>query len=134
LKLLRSTLLKDTAGFTLIEAIVALAIIAVALTSIGSLTASSAYGVRSIDNRITRLEVARAIMTALPVREMLVGGSSSGELANHYWRLDVSPFAGRMINTQMPAKWIPQTLVLTIKSPSGAAIEINTVRLQRIDV
>jgi general secretion pathway protein I len=117
----------------LIEALVALAIVAVALTSIGSLIASNALGVRSIDNRITRLEAARAIMTALPAREMLVGGSSSGELANHYWRLDVSPFAGRMINTQMPAKWIPQTLVLTIKSPSGAAMEINTVRLQRSD-
>jgi general secretion pathway protein I len=125
-----STLLKDTAGFTLIEALVALAIVAVALTSIGSLIASNALGVRSIDNRITRLEAARAIMTALPAREMLVGGTSSGEFANHAWRLDVSPFAGR-INTQIPAKWIPQTLVLTIKSHGGAAMEINTVRLQR---
>ena len=89
------------------------------------------FGVRSIDNRITRLEAARAIMTALPAREMLVGGTSYGEFANHAWRLDVSPFAGRIINTQVAAKWIPQTVVLTIKSPGGAAMEINTVRLQR---
>jgi general secretion pathway protein I len=128
-----STPLRDTTGFTLIEALVALSIVAVALTSIGSLIASSARGGRSIDNRLTRLETARAIMTALPAREMLVGGTLSGEVANHPWRLDVLPFALQDVSPPLASQWAPQTMVLTIKSPSGAAIEIDTVRLRRSD-
>jgi len=51
---------EKNAGFTLIEALVALAIVAVALTSIGSLVATSARGAASIEARLTRLEAARS--------------------------------------------------------------------------
>ena len=59
---------------------VALAIVAVALGSIGALIASSARGNRSIEAHLTRLETARAIMTALPSREELVPGTLSGQV------------------------------------------------------
>src|SRR5215475_15838771 len=90
-RLFPSIPLKDSAGFALIEALVALAIVAIALSSIGNLIASSAHGARSIEARLTRLETARAVMSALPSRDQLVPGTSSGEIADHVWRVDVVP-------------------------------------------
>ena len=73
----RPTALKGTAGFTLIlEAMVALAIVAVALGSIGALIASSARGNRSIEGHLTPLETARAIIDCSSVQ----GGVAPGGL------------------------------------------------------
>ena len=128
-----STSPKDTAGFTLIEALVALSIVAVALTSIGTLIASSARGVRSIDSRLTRLGTARAIMTALPSRDQLAPGILSGAIADHPWRVEVLPFAAQDVSPQPRTQWVPQTVVVTIQAQGGTAMTINTVRLQRRD-
>ena len=123
--------LKDSAGFTLIEALVALAIVAMALSSIGTLIASSVHGARSLEARLTRLETARAVMSALPSRDQLVPGTSSGEIANHAWRVDVLPFAAQNARPQSGAQWVPQTVVVTVQAPTGAAMKVDTVRLQR---
>jgi general secretion pathway protein J len=117
-----STPLKDSAGFTLIEALVALAIVAIALSSIGTLIASSAHGARSIEGRLTRLETARAVMSALPARDQLVPGTLSGEIANHPWRVDVLPFVGGGIDPELPSPWAPQSVVVTVQ-PTGAALK-----------
>ena len=124
-----STNLKDSiAGFTLIEALVALAIVAIILASIGGLIASSARGVRSIDGYLTRLETTRAIMTALPSRNQLAPGTFLGKMADYQWRINVSPFTAQD-NAQAQGRWVPQTIVVTVKSPKGPAINISTVRL-----
>ena len=54
-RLSHSTPPEDSAGFTLIEALVALAIIAIVLASIGTLIASSAHGARSIEGRLSAI-------------------------------------------------------------------------------
>jgi general secretion pathway protein I len=118
-----------TAGFTLIEVLVALAIIAISLSSIGGLIATSVRGTRTIEDRLIRLETARAIATALPDRSQLVPGQMSGEMAGHRWRIDVSPLAN--VDPRQRTPWIPQMVVVTVQSPAGASLQINTARLQR---
>ncbi len=81
-----------TAGFTLIEVLVALSIVAVSLSSIGALIATTVRGTRSIESHFTRLETAQAILTALPDREQLAPGNFSGEVGDYRWRINVSPF------------------------------------------
>jgi general secretion pathway protein I len=122
-----------TGGFTLIEVLVALSILAIALASIGGLIASSVRGTRSIEAHLTRLATARAIMTALPDRDQLVPGGLSGETAGHSWRIDVLPFAASNFVAQPRARWQPQIVAVTVASPAGAAMTINTVRLRRKD-
>ena len=130
----RSTAHEDAvAGFTLIEALVALSIVAIAMASLGSLIASTARGVRSIDGHLTRLETARAVMTALPDRDQMALGALSGSIAGHPWRIDVSPLATAISDQKLPAQWVPQTVILTVQSPNGAAMQISTIRLQRRD-
>ena len=80
-----------TAGFTLIEALVALAIVAAVLASIGAVIATMVKGTRSIDQRLALTGVAETLFAALPARNLLKPGRQSGETAGHRWRIDVSP-------------------------------------------
>ncbi|MEA2907876.1 MAG: ral secretion pathway protein [Alphaproteobacteria bacterium] len=126
----RSERRRGDAGFTLIEVLVALAVIAVVLTAIGSLVAASARGTRSIDAHLALVETARAIETGLPSREDLKTGSFSGELAGHRWRVDVQPFAAN-VDSRTPSQWIPLTVVIRVQSPAGSVLQLDTVRLRR---
>jgi general secretion pathway protein I len=121
---------RDRAGFTLIEAVVALALIAVALTAIGSLIATTIRGTRSLDQHLSLAETARAVEAALPGRDDLAG-SSSGEMAGHRWRIDVRPFTASFVDPRLPSPWVPQTVVITVRAPDGPVLQINTVRLRR---
>lgn len=121
----------DTAGFTLIEVLVALAVVAISLSSIGMLIATTARGTRSIERRLTLLETTRAIVAALPDRDQLALGNFSGGLADHRWRIDVLPFNATNVDPQQAPKWVPLSVVVTVRSPDGAMLQINTLRLHR---
>ena len=82
----------NTAGFTLIEALVALSIVTIALTSIGALVATSVRGTRSLEARLVRLQGARTLLTGLPGRDQLAPGRFSGQKGGRPWRLEVSPW------------------------------------------
>jgi len=119
------------AGFTLIEVLVALTVVAISLAAIGSLIATTIRGVRSLDTRLALIETARAVVTGLPDREELAPGNFSGDLASHRWRVDVLPFLIDAIDTQNPAPWTPQSVVVRVQSPAGPILQLNTVRLRR---
>jgi general secretion pathway protein I len=121
---------RGVAGFTLIEVLIALAIVSISLAAIGSLMATTVRAMRSIDQRVALVETARAIETGLPDRGELTG-SRSGDLAGHRWRVDVSPFATNLVAPGLSTIWVPQTVVITVQSPGGAILQINTVRLRR---
>ena len=122
---------RAVAGFTLIEVLVALTVVAISLAAIGSLIATTIRGVRSLDTRLALIETARAVVTGLPDREELAPGNFSGDLAGHRWRVDVLPFLIDAIDTQNPAPWTPQTVVVRVQSPAGPILQLNTVRLRR---
>ena len=66
-------------GFTLIEALVALAIVAVVLSSIGAVIATTVKGTRSIDQRLALTGAAETLLAELPARGLLKPGRQSGE-------------------------------------------------------
>jgi general secretion pathway protein I len=122
-----------TAGFTLIEVLIALAIVAVCLVSIGSVIGTSVRGTGALERHTALVETARAIETGLPDRPQLVLGDLSGDFSGYRWRVDVSPFAAGTIDSRLPSRWVPQAVVISVTSPSGATLKIDTVRLRRRD-
>lgn len=118
-------------GFTLIESLVALAVVAVALTAIGMLIGANIHATRSLDQRLTLIETTRAILSALPDREQLTPGDTSGELADQRWRLEVFPLVADFIDPGVESPWIPEAVVLRVQAPTGETLRIDTVRLHR---
>ena len=118
------------AGFTLIEALVALAIIAAVLSSIGAVIATTVKGTRSIDQRLALAGTAETLLAALPARDLLKPGRQSGELAGHRWRIDVAPMnvpdAG---DAPQARRFVPLAVNMRMQAPGGPAIQITTVRL-----
>jgi len=122
---------RAVAGFTLIEALIALAVVAVTLTAIGSLMAATVRSTASIDQQVSLVETARAIETGLPDRGDLAVGSFSGDRDGFRWRVDVLPFVANFVDARLPTPWIPQTVVITVRSPTGRTLRLDTIRLQR---
>ena len=120
---------RSIAGFTIIEVLVALAVVAAALAAIGAVIATSVRGTRSLEQHVALVQTARAIMTGLPKRTELAPGSTAGEYAGHRWQVDVSPFTG--LAGANASTWAPQAVVVTVRSPGGGLIRIDTVRLLR---
>jgi general secretion pathway protein I len=120
-----------SAGFTLIEVLVALAVVAATITAIGALVAASTRGAMSIDQRLQFRETLRALVTSLPDRRDLDPGSATGVAAGFRWRLEIAPFVATFVDPQAPTPWQPEAVVITVRSPSGQQLQINTVRLRR---
>jgi general secretion pathway protein I len=117
-------------GFTLIEALVALAIVAAVLGSIGGVIATSVKGTRGIDQRIELSGTAESLMAALPARTLLKPGRQSGELAGHRWRIDVAPM-NVAVATDAPqtGRFVPLAVTMRLQSPGGPEMQVTTVRL-----
>jgi len=118
------------AGFTLVEVLVALSVVAVSLAAIGSLIAVTTRGIRSVSGHLDLVETTRTIFTGLPDRNQLAPGNLAGEIGGHRWRVDVLPFVADFVDPQ-GTNWIPQTVVLRVQSPAGPVLQVNTVRLRR---
>ncbi|SHH65519.1 prepilin-type N-terminal cleavage/methylation domain-containing protein [Bradyrhizobium erythrophlei] len=121
----------DIAGFTLIEALVALAIVAAVLSPIAAVIATSVKGTRSIDQRLALTGAAEMLLAELPARNLLKAGQQSGELAGHRWRIDVSPANTSAANDDAPqnTRFVPLAVTMRLQAPNGPAIQLTTVRL-----
>jgi len=119
---------KRARGFTLIEALVALAIIAAVLSSIGAVIGTTVKGTKSIGQRLALTGAAETVFAALPARNALKPGRQSGELVGHRWRVDVAPLnAAAMEGPQ--ACFVPLVVNMRVQAPGGPAIQVTTVRL-----
>jgi general secretion pathway protein I len=124
---------RGQAGFTLIESLVALAVVAVALSAIGMLIGVNIRATRSLDQRLALIESTRALLAGLPGRDQLAPGDTTGQLADQRWRLDVMPFVADFVDPSGAAPWFPEAVVLRVEAPSGEILRVDTVRLRRSD-
>jgi prepilin-type N-terminal cleavage/methylation domain-containing protein len=121
----QSSLRRGEQGFTLIEGLVALAVVSAALGALAELNAQSRRATLVAERRSALAETARMIEVSLPSRAQLGGGERSGVLDGHRWRLQT---------TALPATagtpWSPRRLSLQVQGPGGETLQIETIRLQ----
>jgi general secretion pathway protein I len=121
-----------SAGFSLIETLVALAILAISLVAIGALMGSSARGSRKLEQHVALVQAAyNAMWLAFPSRSQPSSSTQSGESMAHVWHAQAQPFAIDAGGPTGASAWEPQTIKLQVRSPSGATMELETVRLFR---
>lgn len=125
----RSDARAGTAGFTLIEVVVALAVIAVVLVSIGSLVGAAVRGSHALDEHIALDETVRGLAAELADRNALQIGSTSGATTGIGWRIDIAPYANPAAGAK--SVWEPVTETITVQGPFGKTVSVTTLRLRR---
>ena len=117
-----------TAGFTLLEALVALGVMAAGLSAIGALANSNLRVSLHSERHLAEIETARKIIAGMPGRNELPFGRLTGVLDAHQWRIESAALPTTLATPG--AAWVPQSVTLLVRSPSGATIEIDTIRLR----
>jgi general secretion pathway protein I len=117
------------AGFTLIEALAALAVMGAGLAATGSLASSSLRAGLYAERHLADIETARKIIAGMPSREALPVGSLTGSLDAHDWRIDSTLIgAPAAVGDTL---WTPQRIEVSVQSASGAILKIDTIRLRK---
>jgi general secretion pathway protein I len=121
---------RGDAGFTIIEVLIALAIVAVGIVAIGSVMATNVRGVRSLEQHVALMQATRTVIAAgIPARAQLGPGTLSGQTDDYRWTLEVGPLGGDWAVPGADIAWIPELVRIRVRSPSGATSDIRTVRL-----
>ena len=120
---------RGTAGFTLIEALAALAVMGAGLAAIGTLASSNVRASLYTERHLAEVETARKVLAGMPSREALPVGSLTGVLDAHDWRIDSTLIGAPALVGD--ALYTPQRIEVMVRSPSGAIMKIDTIRLRR---
>ena len=126
------TSLRD-AGFTLVEQLVVITVIAITLAAIGSLVGSTSRGARQVEQRMLLLQTANSLLvSAMPSRDSLAVAEIKGEYFEHRWAMKLLPVQAESgIAAPASARWVPLRVDLRVQGPSGASTRLQTIRLQR---
>jgi general secretion pathway protein I len=121
---------RHDAGFTILEVLIALAIVAVSIVAIGSVMSTNARGVQVLENHLALMQTAQTVLaTAIPPRKDLAPGVLSGQVHDFRWQVDISPVGGDWMVEGADVAWIPELIKIRVRSPSGATVDLETVRL-----
>ena len=99
---------RRTAGFTLVEALAALAVMGAGLSAIGALATTSLRAGLYTERHLAEIETARKVLGGMPSREALPVGRLTGVLDAHDWQID-STLTGAPAAVG-DSLWTPQAL------------------------
>ena len=132
---------RGSAGFTLIEVLVAISVLAVVLGAIGAVVGNTVRTIRSVDRRLPLLETAQSLIASLPARDALQPGTQSGTSGEFHWRIDAV-----LLNRNVPdsataapstaatsaapkVNWMPLAISVRVQGSEGPPVRLDTVRL-----
>ena len=118
-----------TAGFTLIEVLVAIAVLAVVLGAIGGVVGNTVRTIHSVDRRLPLLETAQSLIASLPTRDALQPGTQTGTSGEFRWRIDAVLLNRNVPDDAKEAKWMPLAITVRVQGGEGPPLRLDTVRL-----
>jgi general secretion pathway protein I len=122
---------RPDAGFTILEVLIALAIVAVSIVAIGSVMSTNSRGVTALENHVALVETAQMVLTtAIPPRKQIAPGRLTGKVRDYRWQIDISPVGG---DWEPPGDskvgGTPELVKVHVRSPGGAQVDLSTIRL-----
>jgi general secretion pathway protein I len=132
---------RGTAGFTLIEVLVAISVLAVVLGAIGAVVGNTVRTIRSVDRRLPLLETAQSLIASLPARDALQPGTQSGTSGDFRWRIDAvllnrnvpdnaaAALSTAATDTPPKVNWMPLSITVRVQGSEGPPVRLDTVRL-----
>ena len=120
---------RGTSGFTLIEVLVSIAVLAVVLGAIGAVVGNTVRTIRSVDRRLPLLETAQSLIASLPTRDALQLGTQSGTSGEFRWRIDAVLLNPNVPDDAKGAKWMLLAITVRVQGSEGPPVRLDTVRL-----
>lgn len=133
---------RGAAGFTLIEVLVAIAVLAVVLGAIGAVVGNTVRTIHSVDRRLPLLETAQSLIASLPARNALQPGTQSGTSGEFRWRIDAvllnsnvpdnnaaAALSAAATGTPPKVSWMPLAITVRVQGSEGPPVRLDTVRL-----
>ena len=122
---------KATAGFTLLEALIAIVILALSLSALLSLYSTGLRGINVIAGQLRARLLAQSVMAELSYDRALRPGTLEGRFDQFAWTLSVTPFEDGDADPRQPGPWTMHQLDLTVSWPVGRRFELQTLRMLR---
>ena len=119
------------AGFTLLEALVALALILAFAAVIGPLMFQARAVVGNADRRIAAHVLLRSLMDA-PFDRRKGAQVSEGEIQGLRWRLVAEPVFVPALPPRQAIAWAPVRVTATVSWGLGQDVSAETLRLARV--
>ena len=117
-------------GFTLLEVLVAMTILAVALVSLMQAFSSGLRGLSVAEANSALVMQARSTMARVGSLIPLEDGDQEGVLDDGtQWSVVVRPYEGEDEDTMATLPWTPYEVELTVIGTDGATITLNSMRV-----
>jgi general secretion pathway protein I len=120
---------RGSAGFTLIEVLIAITVLAVVLGAVGAVVGNTVRAIRSVDRRLPLLETAQSLIASLPTRDALQPGTQTGTSGEFRWRIDAVLLNRNVPDDAKEAKWMPLAITVRVQGGEGPPLRLDTVRL-----
>jgi prepilin-type N-terminal cleavage/methylation domain-containing protein len=117
------------AGFTLIEALVALALILAFAEVLGPYLFHSRRIMANADGRVAAQVLLRSLLDAPFDRSQLANASRSGEMAGLHWQIVAEPVTTGALPPQ--GQWRAFRVIARVSSDRGQVVTAETVRLAK---
>ena len=122
---------RGSAGFTLLEALIAIVILALSLSALLQLYSTGLRGIATIDDNLRARLLAQSVMAEVSYDRRLQPGRLQGRRDQFAWTLSITPFDDGEPAPQQPGPWTLHRLALTVSWPQGRRIELQTLRMLR---
>lgn len=117
------------AGFTLLEAMVALLLLALVLAPAYSLLSGGGRAARAVDRRAQALAVAEAQLAALSAERRLVPGTYPGEGGGYRWTVSVAPRTDGPFDGAAARGMAAYRVTIDVSDRDGPILDLSSTRL-----
>jgi prepilin-type N-terminal cleavage/methylation domain-containing protein len=128
---------KRTAGFALIEVLVAVAVAAVILTALLRAFVTTWTGINAVREETEAMLIARALVSTAAPRDNTVEANQRGDMGRYSWSIAVqkAPTVAPPVDADADAAtaitWTLFRIVVVVRAPSGRSTSLETLRLSR---
>jgi prepilin-type N-terminal cleavage/methylation domain-containing protein len=117
------------AGFTLLEALVALAVLLIFASAVGPHLSQARRIMANAEGRVAAQVFLRSLLNAPFDRSGLARSSQEGETSGLHWRIDTEPAA--TVRAQDESNWLAFRVVASVTWAPGQVIMAETIRLRK---
>jgi general secretion pathway protein I len=118
-------------GFTLLEALIAIVILALSLSALMQSHSTGVRGLGVLDDHLQARLLAQSVMAEWGGDRTLKPGTIEGSYGKFAWTISVAPLDDAPRPGVRAGPWTLHRLTLVVSWPRGRQIEIETVRMDR---